>query len=61
NEQLLIGIARFFICERLVFAQPHFYELVLILNENQNQTVFNGRGIISKLVLKRTVRFDMCE
>lgn len=22
NEQLLIGIARFFICERLVFAQP---------------------------------------
>ncbi|MBY6289291.1 hypothetical protein K6320_09920, partial [Streptococcus suis] len=24
NEQLLIGIARFFICERLVFAQPRF-------------------------------------
>ncbi|WP_238597129.1 hypothetical protein, partial [Streptococcus suis] len=22
NEQLLIGIARFFICEKLVFAQP---------------------------------------
>ncbi|HFU3830385.1 TPA: hypothetical protein ACGO0X_001825, partial [Streptococcus suis] len=25
NEQLLIGIARFFICEKLVFAQPLFY------------------------------------
>ncbi|HFI0360980.1 TPA: hypothetical protein ACGOWF_002085 [Streptococcus suis] len=22
NEQILIGIARFFICEKLVFAQP---------------------------------------
>ncbi len=32
-----------------------------ILNENQNQTIFNGRRIISKLELKRTVRFDICE
>ncbi|MBY6288925.1 hypothetical protein, partial [Streptococcus suis] len=28
NEQLLIGIARFFICERLVFAQPHYVEVI---------------------------------
>ncbi len=31
NEQLLIGIARFFICEWLVFAQPLFLFIELLL------------------------------